>query len=657
MNVLLKLRMKLRYILSIFVSLQYTLSVLVYMLVDNVSLLIASYEFFNDLCRGLYSPSPHSSGLTDIIAIINGIVGSFIIFLSLSNLIYSIIRLIIANTQFLNNIFIQITDKLPSWQIGYAISISLSITITILFKYIENTTWLDAMYFVVVTIATVGFGDVKPNYTSTKFLTIVLIFNGIMFLGITSQILIDRIINLQLHSHTNLPHKPINYTNHIIVAGFGSKGKSIANLLRDRQFPVVIVDQDENRIRLAKHEGFKTIYGSVTRSSILYLLNLKKAIAIFLILSDDNVAIQSAILTRSIAPDIEIYAELQQVSTHKIARYAGITKPILFSHFLTNFIQSYFISSDTIPLYPIRDLKTLEASVDLIELTKEALDREIYSKYVIIGLVKENINELTLLYNPKLLDNLQLPPYDFDNIDDNSKIVIAVNKEELISKVKPEIHTSILEKRNRLIIAGFPQYAKTLVERIEIPDNEIIVFIDKKQTPDHLQKFLEASEYITYDWSLENSFLLIEEIIRDGDIVICLFEDITSSLLVTAGLKQLNKKYHLIQLVPYEHDIEPIITLGADNVITPVQIISDAFLSQFFKSLSIPPSYVFSNYHIFEHLVEVNDYFYMKKVEYLIEFGYEVLYIRKSDDEFFREAIMNDRIEENDRLIIAKQIT
>jgi hypothetical protein len=53
------------------------------------------------------------------------------------------------------------------------------------FKYIENKSWADAFYFMIVTMATVGYGDVTPATAAGKFLTIVLIVVGVTtFLGV-----------------------------------------------------------------------------------------------------------------------------------------------------------------------------------------------------------------------------------------------------------------------------------------------------------------------------------------------------------------------------------------------------------------------------------------------------------------------------------------
>jgi voltage-gated potassium channel len=50
---------------------------------------------------------------------------------------------------------------------------------TVAFHYLEGWGWLDALYFVVITTTTIGFGDLTPSRPLTKIVTIVFALNGI----------------------------------------------------------------------------------------------------------------------------------------------------------------------------------------------------------------------------------------------------------------------------------------------------------------------------------------------------------------------------------------------------------------------------------------------------------------------------------------------
>jgi len=58
----------------------------------------------------------------------------------------------------------------------------------IFYHYIEGWNWLDAAYFCVVTLATVGYGDISPETPYGRLFTIFYIFIGVAMLGVFIQI-------------------------------------------------------------------------------------------------------------------------------------------------------------------------------------------------------------------------------------------------------------------------------------------------------------------------------------------------------------------------------------------------------------------------------------------------------------------------------------
>jgi len=53
---------------------------------------------------------------------------------------------------------------------------------TILYSWLEGWNWLDSLYFVVITLATIGYGDITPTKPITKLITIIFAINGIAIL-------------------------------------------------------------------------------------------------------------------------------------------------------------------------------------------------------------------------------------------------------------------------------------------------------------------------------------------------------------------------------------------------------------------------------------------------------------------------------------------
>ncbi|MCY3413660.1 MAG: NAD-binding protein [Candidatus Heimdallarchaeota archaeon] len=566
-----------------------------------------------------------------------------IIFLTIS------IRYILSKDEHIRSILAGSQMKIPVRQILLVFFLSTTIISTIVFKYVENTTWLNAVYYIVVTITTVGYGDLVATQPITKVITIILIVTGISFIGLASQYLVDRIIRLQLDSQLTLPTKPLGYKNHIVIGGYGAKGRRLAQLFIDRQIKkVVVVEKNASRSSVSINRKVEVISGDITKPNVLKILNIDQAQGLFLVLSDDNQTIQTGILARSLAPELNIYAELSSNTTYNIARYAGINKPISQFHYLINVIRANLYHQEIITLDTIDNMKTYENRLGYVYVPLEFDHHAYFENALELGIINTNLNEFSPSYYPSILEELY-------TLDEKNKIpesqrnrkLLAIDKEELI---KPKFDVKDFEKvsHKRVIFAGYPEFVDEFIARLGLgPENAIILWQNQRE-----REAIENKEYVNYEWTLETGIELLERLIKNGDMVICTFDDITSSMVLGVTLKQLQKRTHLVQLVPYEYEIESLVEIGADAVVTPQRIISEALLTAFTKTNFLAPSQVFTNGHLFEHLVYEEDPFDDKIVQELEEKNIMILYIQKLEEGIFREALRNDVIRANDRLVV-----
>lgn len=61
---------------------------------------------------------------------------------------------------------------------------------TIVYRFLEDWSWVDAFYFCAVAVTTVGFGDLSPTSDAAKLFTVFYIFSGV---GIITAFINERL--------------------------------------------------------------------------------------------------------------------------------------------------------------------------------------------------------------------------------------------------------------------------------------------------------------------------------------------------------------------------------------------------------------------------------------------------------------------------------
>ena len=210
------------------------------------------------------------------------------------------------------------SDNLIEW---LALSFfSICALVTTYFKIAEGLSWLDATYFVVVTIATVGYGDINllNSVWQSKLVAIALILCSTFFIWIIFSLTIDRIIKKR--EQLSLGHKKYQYKDHVILCGLGRLGYFIVEELLKRGEKVLIVEIDENSpaIEIFRRQGVPTYVGNARLLSTLEDVNVSKAKALISVISNDYLNLEIGLNARSQQPNLRVILRIfdDQVATN-----------------------------------------------------------------------------------------------------------------------------------------------------------------------------------------------------------------------------------------------------------------------------------------------------------------------------------------------------
>lgn len=197
-------------------------------------------------------------------------------------------------------------------------------------------TFTDASYMVLLTVYTVGYGEVRP--IDTPYLHAVTI--GTMVLGCTGMILLtSALVQLftvmqlrEILGSKGMTDRIEKLSGHVIICGYGRIGVMLAQDLAASGTPLVILERSANRLAEAEAAGHLVLAGDATEEEMLVRAGVERARLLASVLPDDAANVFITLSARSLSPDLEIIARGEVPSTESKLRQAGANQVVLPTH-------------------------------------------------------------------------------------------------------------------------------------------------------------------------------------------------------------------------------------------------------------------------------------------------------------------------------------
>ncbi|MCG8100492.1 MAG: potassium channel family protein, partial [Candidatus Thiodiazotropha taylori] len=168
--------------------------------------------------------------------------------------------------------------------------------------------FFDSVYWALVTMSTVGYGDITPQTTEGRVISLVLIIAGLGVISFFTSIIVsafgEKIHEIRAHRvFSEVERKQVD----TLVCGFGRVGQVVADRLSEDKRSFVVVDPLEENIRLAKQRGYLAVMGNGEDNSLLVSMGIDTRINRLLCLTgDDVVNVYITLIARQMNPEIEI---------------------------------------------------------------------------------------------------------------------------------------------------------------------------------------------------------------------------------------------------------------------------------------------------------------------------------------------------------------
>ena len=345
--------------------------------------------------------------------------------------------------------------------------------------------YLDAIYWALVTVSTVGYGDISPVTDLGKIISMFGIVFGIAMISFVTSVMVsafsERFDELRNSDSINHVHKMRNV---VVINGYGHLGETIAKKLKnDKRFEPVIIEDDETKASIALSDGYNVIKADGSSAKLIKELYKKENILMMLTLRSSDID--------------NIYFILNAKS---IYRESIIFSRMNHSHLLPQYISSGV--DDVVEPYSVVDSKALHyVKNHSVKKGKVIIFGYTHKSKQLCKILKNEGESVTIYENSE--ENHQKA------IDDGFTEVFFVNFEE--SKYLDGIS---LTKEDMVVCAMYNE-ALNVYHSISLKSNgfegEIIALSDSKEDN---RKFILAGVHKIFDMYEESADLFVEMIVN-----------------------------------------------------------------------------------------------------------------------------------------------
>jgi voltage-gated potassium channel len=300
----------------------------------------------------------------------------------------------------------RITSRLPGVFFRY---IALLVIIGTIGYYIiggERWSLVDSLYMTIITLTTVGYGEVYPLDAIGKIWTVILIIFGVSGFAVMLTQFGEEIMEYTRFRRRRMDKKISKMKNHYIVCGYGRMGAVIADELAERKQPFLIIENNEKKIPLIEEMGYHYIYGDASSEDVLQFAGIERAKGVIIVLDSDQDNLFVIMSVKALNPNAYVVSRSVAIDSSRKLIRAGADKVvnpyIAGGHKMSELLLSPFIK-DTVALETTRgkpvDLAIDEINLGLIDhydgiMIKDSKLREEYN-LMIVGIIDEG-GDLTL---------------------------------------------------------------------------------------------------------------------------------------------------------------------------------------------------------------------------------------------------------------------
>ena len=288
---------------------------------------------------------------------------------------------------------------------------------------------IDSIYMTIITLSTVGFGEVSPLSDLGKLWTVIVIIFGVSGFAAILYELGAELIQMNTYRSRTMRKKISRLESHYIICGYGRMGAIIASEFQKKNISFVIIDIDDSKIIDIQENGYYHIHGDATLDETLINAGIKESKGIVVVLDNDQDNLFVTMSSRNLNHDAYIISRCSKQDTGNKLKRAGANKVV------NPYITGGHRMAELLISPNIDDIVTIEAPDDIsVDFSIEEVSVNNFSVLNNKTIGELNIREKFNLSIVAILNKdgtKQLNPGPEINLTSDNKVILIGSLEDI----------------------------------------------------------------------------------------------------------------------------------------------------------------------------------------------------------------------------------
>ena len=348
-------------------------------------------------------------------------------------------------TKSLNTFFKILSDKKFEFNFLFLIgifAIFMSATIMYVFEGIGNNpnikSYLDAVYWAIITITTVGYGDITPVTYTGKIITFFLVGGGFFILVLATSIVTNALSEkIDLVRENKLLSQANKLEQLIVIFGFGRMGRTLAEELYQHKKNFIVVDKNEENTNKAKELGYLYMKADVSQYEVINNLVFQNDVKKVVVTTDNDALNLSVLLTiKAEIKDIEVIIRANNYNNIKKFKIAQADFVIFPYETVAEVAVEYI--GNSVKFDAIENILLQKNSITLDEINIQHGNAMIGKTISEVLMNDTNITPIAIFKNGDDKDFIFNPNVDNYRFEENDTLVV-IGDVKNIDKIKKSI--------------------------------------------------------------------------------------------------------------------------------------------------------------------------------------------------------------------------